>query len=132
MWEGAGTGPHTPDQWFCNVLQHVGLFLSSISPTFAGPCMTTVACIREYTVTRNSSTISIFRSEMNRVIYIYIYIIYLFIYFFFFLHSWFRASSLNINKIQQDATVCRLFIYCKITLHVSGVRVHWVYLFWFL
>ena len=34
----------------------------------------------------------------------------------------FRASWLYINKIQRDATVCRcLFIYCKITLHVSVV-----------
>jgi len=24
-------------------------------------------------------------------------------------------------KIQPDATVCRIFIYCKVTLHVSGV-----------
>jgi len=28
----------------------------------------------------------------------------------FFLYSWFRASSLYINKIQQDATVCRYLL----------------------
>ena len=30
--------------------------------------------------------------------------------------------ELYINKFQQDATVCKVFIYCRITLHVSGVH----------
>jgi len=40
--------------------------------------------------------------------------------FQFILYSWFRASSLYINKIQQDATNAGVY-YCKITLHVSIV-----------
>jgi len=40
------------------------------------------------------------------------------------LYSWFRASSLYSNKIQQDATDAGIY-YCKLTLHVSGVyRTH--------
>ena len=40
------------------------------------------------------------------------------------LYSWFRASSLYINKIQQDATDAGIY-YCKLTLRVSGVyRTH--------
>ena len=37
------------------------------------------------------------------------------------LYSWFRASSLYINKIQQDATDAGIY-YCRLTLHVSGVH----------
>ena len=33
-----------------------------------------------------------------------------------------RSLMFNVNKkVQLDATVCRHFIYCKVTLHVSGV-----------
>ena len=37
-----------------------------------------------------------------------------------FLCSWFRASSLYMNKIQLDATDAGIY-HCKLTLHVSGV-----------
>ena len=46
------------------------------------------------------------------------------IYDLFLLYSWFRASSLYINKTQQDATDAGIY-YCKLTPHVSGVyRTH--------
>ena len=35
---------------------------------------------------------------------------------------WYTQTGQScINKIQQDATILQVFIYCKITPHVSGV-----------
>ena len=40
----------------------------------------------------------------------------------YFLYSWFRASSFNINKIQQDTTVCRCLFSAKL-LHIFRVSI---------
>ena len=39
------------------------------------------------------------------------------------LKKWKGIYESVLIKIQLDATVCRYFIYCKATLHVSGVTV---------
>jgi len=37
------------------------------------------------------------------------------------LNSWFRASQFNVNKNPTRCNSMQMFIYCKVTLHVSGV-----------
>ena len=37
------------------------------------------------------------------------------------LSSWFRASKFNVNKNPTRCNSMQIFIYCKVTLHVSGV-----------
>jgi len=39
-----------------------------------------------------------------------------------FLNSWFRASQFNVNKNPTRCNSMQIFIHCKVTLHVSGVR----------
>ena len=37
------------------------------------------------------------------------------------LNSWFRVSQFNANKNATRYNSMQIFIYCKVTLHVSGV-----------
>ena len=37
-------------------------------------------------------------------------------------NSWFRASQFNVNKNPTRCNSMQIFISCKVTLHVSGVR----------